>query len=473
MQGQVKSNMKLRPPIVTVLGHVDHGKTSLLDRVRNTSVASSEAGGITQRIGASVVKVRDKEDITFIDTPGHAAFSYMRMRGVKVADICILVVSATDGVMPQTREALEYIQKEKIPFIVAASKIDLPTADVEMVKRGLEKEGVLLEGSGGDVPIVPISSKTGQGIDDLLDMILLLSEINEIKGDPDGNLDCFVFESGKDKRGCFASVVVRNGTLSVGDEVVCDGLTSKIRGIFDDKLKGVSKILPGYPGQLIGFDRIPAVGSKIWRKGEGEIGPLPAQPMPKMTGKFSKDEIGIFIKAKNAGALEAITSNLPAGVVVVDSGIGDVTESDVLLSKSMGIDIYAFESKAHSDVIKLAEAEGVRVNMYDVVYELFEDLRSKVQKKQVSENGRAEIVAVFPFDDKQVAGCRVISGKISRNDDVIVARGALEIGRAKISSLKRNKNDVNEVHQGEEFGALLTPQLDFTIGDSIISIKKQ
>jgi len=462
--------VKQRTPIVTVLGHVDHGKTTLLDKIRNTNVASREAGGITQGIGASVIKAKGG-DITFIDTPGHAAFSNMRSRGAAIADIAILVVSATDGVMPQTKEALEYILAAKIPFIVAATKMDLQSADIELVRSGLEKEGILLEGKGGDIPVVGVSAKTGEGIAALLEMIQLVFEMNEVKSDENSILEAYVFESGKDKRGAFASVVVKNGKISVGDDVVTEDEELKIRGIFDENNKSVSVVMPGYPGLIIGFSKVPKAGTPVWKRSEKGV-EVVKKEVHAVVEKVSDDEIAVIIKAQNDGALEAVIANLPEKVVVVGRSVGDVNDSDVFLAKSMNADIYCFESKVPVPSRKLAEMEGVKIYSYGIIYELFESLEERLKKGLVVEAGRAEIVAVFPFNNKKIAGSKVISGKIAKGDSLILKRGDREVGKVKAISLKKNKVDVAEVGQGEEFGVIFIPQLDFTIGDAIISLQK-
>lgn len=463
-------NMNQRPPVVAVLGHVDHGKTTLLDKIRNTSVAAREAGGITQGIGASLVKTKTGNIITFIDTPGHAAFANMRARGAKIADIAILVVSTTDGVMPQTKEALEYILEAKIPFIVAANKIDLPSADIEMVKTAIEKEGVLIEGRGGDVPVMPVSGKTGQGLEELLEMIILLAQLHEVSGAPHFPLESFVIESGKDKRGSYASIVVKNGKVAVGDVLISEDGETKVRGIFDDQLKGVREIEPGYAGQIIGFTKVPSVGSPIWKK--SEAGAVLAKSEEKaVVAKLEAEDVGVFIKAANAGALEAVIANLPKKTVVLGSGIGDIVDSDVFMAKSMGADIYAFESKTSGNVSKLADNEGVKIFEYKIIYELFEDIEKKIEGGLTVELGRAVVVASFPFDSKKVAGSKVISGRITKNDKLTLMRGDKEVGKVKVISLKKNRVDVAEVRQGEEFGVIFVPQLDFTIGDVIISLQ--
>lgn len=438
-----------RQPIVTVLGHVDHGKTTLLDAIRKTAVASRETGGITQSIGSSVV-----DGITFIDTPGHAAFSNMRGTGAKVADIIILVVSSDDGMKPQTREALEIIKKAQVPFIVAATKIDVSGVNPERVRTELEKEGILFEGRGGEVPFVPLSAKTGQGLDSLLETIKLLAEVHEIQGDHTAPLEAVVIESFKDNRGQVANIIVRNGTLAVGQEVTITNLTGKVRGIFDAGGKSIKEVLPGFPAQVIGLAKLP---DNAPRRVLGD------------ERRLKDDELPIILKASNAGALEAIIASLPEKTVVVDQGIGDVTGGDVLTAKVGNAHIFAFETKIPKDVIKLAEADDVRVKRFDIIYELLQEVEEILKGEKVEIQGRAKILASFPFDDKKVAGSKVLDGKIAKGSTVTLMREDKEIGKAKIVSLKKQKVETGSVGQGEEFGAILEPQLDFSVGDVIVS----
>ncbi|MEJ2441604.1 MAG: GTP-binding protein, partial [Patescibacteria group bacterium] len=319
---------KVRPPIVTVLGHVDHGKTTLLDALRKTSVARKEAGGITQSTGASVVTTKEGKKITFIDTPGHAAFAEMRSRGAQLADIALLVVAADDGVKPQTIEALKYIKEAKIPFIVVISKIDISPSIVP-IKGQLEKEGVLFEGRGGDTPLVALSAKTKKGIDELIEMITLVSEVNEIKADEGGELEAIVVETGKDTRGPTASVVVREGTLSVRDEILMDGIECRVRGLFNYEGKSVKKVLPGEPALVLGLKELPPVGTKVTSLKGGETKKDEVIKKDAKQSSVEEGQIAVVLKARSAGALEALLVNLPKDVVVVNSGVGPVNESDV------------------------------------------------------------------------------------------------------------------------------------------------
>lgn len=457
----------IRAPIVTILGHVDHGKTTLLDVLRKTNVAAKEAGGITQRIGASQITTKDGKEITFIDTPGHAAFSKMRSRGAKVADIAVLVVSADDGVKPQTQEAIKLIKDSQIPFLVAITKIDLPSANIEGAKGQLEKEGVLFEGRGGDTPVIPVSAKEGKGIGELLETISLVAEVKEIKGDPQRALEAVVIESSKDRRGAFASVVVREGTLKVGQLIQAEGMACKIRALFNFKGESVKEILPGEAGQILGFTEIPPVGARVT---EGAAEEVTKKEGEKKVGKLKEGEIAVFLKAESLGSLEALLGSLPLGIMVVGAAAGEVNESDVLNAKSLNARIFAFESNVPASVAKLAETEGVKVEKYEVIYELLEKLGELLKKGQVEVLGKAEILAEFPFNNKIVAGCKIIEGKIVKGDRLILKRGEKEMGKAKALSMKKQKNEITEAKTGEEFGVILEPQLDFKIGDMLVSV---
>lgn len=459
----------IRPPIVTVLGHVDHGKTTLLDAIRKTDVASREAGGITQSIGASLIETADRKKITFIDTPGHSAFSKMRSRGVKVADIVLLVVSADDGVKPQTVESLQIIREANVPFIVVITKIDLSSSSPETVVGELEKEGVTFEGRGGDTPKIEVSAKTGVGISHLLEIISLLSEVHGIKGDPSAPLEAVVIETVKDRRGCVATIVVRNGTLKVGDFIGGEEVSCKVRGLFDYTGKPVKEIFPGEPGQIIGFEGMPQVGTPL------SIGPVKAQEVKEKqekVGKLEKDEIPIFLKAATLGSLEALVASFPPKIVVIAKSVGNLTESDILNAKALGALIFVFESKVASTVTKLAESEGVKVERFEVIYELIERLEELIKKGKTDVLGKAEVLASFPYEHKKVAGCKVIEGKIAKTNTIIVKRGEKELAKVKIISMRKQKQEISEAKAGEEFGVIFDPQIDFAVGDMLISVAK-
>ncbi len=447
--------------------------TTLLDAIRRTNIASKEAGGITQSIGASQVTTKEGKQITFIDTPGHAAFTKMRSRGAQVADIVILVVAAEDGIKPQTQEALDIIKEAKIPFIVVATKIDLPSADPEMVRSQFESHGVSFESRGGEVPFVAVSAKKGKGLEELLSTISLLSEVKGIKGGLDSPLKAVVIETQKDKRGLLVSAVVRDGQIRVGEMIYAEGVATKVRGLFNDKAVSVKAVFPGEPVQILGFETLPSVGSVIRSDQDSSGGSIAEAKVKKFSYRLQKGQIPVIIKAKNTGALEAVIMNLPKEIVVVDSGVGDIFESDVLLAKSSSVGrILAFESKASLAVSKLADAEGVRIEPFKIIYELFQRVDEILHKGDVEILGKAEVIASFPFNNKKIAGCRVVNGKISKGDNLLLMRGEKEIGKIKALSLKKLKQEISEAKAGEEFGLLFEPQLDFQIGDVVVSVAK-
>lgn len=457
-----KENLFPRPPVVTVMGHVDHGKTTLLDQIRKTSVAVKEYGEITQHIGAYQVEVNGRK-ITFIDTPGHEAFAKMRRRGAQVTDLVVLVVAADDGVMPQTLESLEHIKEAKLPFIVAINKIDLPSANIERVKKQLVQKGVLLEGMGGDVVWVAISGKTGQGIGELLEMIQLMAEMAELKAEPSGPLKLAVIESRLDKaRGPVATVIVQNGTLKVGKVIEVAGIKSKVRAMFNDQGKSVEEAGPATPVEILGLEKVPEIGEVF-----GE------RKAPHLEGENLK----IVLKADMSGSLEAILENLSPKVEVIEKGVGGISESDVLLAKTLGAILVGFNLKTSAGLQKLAEEEKVKVKTYRLIYELLEDLEKEITqlgKPKVGEEilGKAQIIAEFPYNKQRILGCRVIEGRVSRNDNVKIIRDDQEIGRSKIKSLKYLKEFIAKAERGRECGVLLEPLLDFSPGDVLISYRQ-
>ncbi len=471
MEAKKKTDIKSRPPIVVVLGHVDHGKTSLLDAVRKTNITAGEAGGITQSIGASVVETNSGGKITFIDTPGHAAFGEMRSRGAKVADIAVLVVAQDDGVKPQTKEALEIIKKSDIPFVVAGTKSDIAGVSSEKLQGELEKEEVFFEGRGGQVPFVSVSVKSKTGLTELMEILLLMSQVAELKSDPMEALEAVVIESGKDKMGPVATVVVRNGEMRIGEKLFAEEIECKVRALFDDKGKPIKNVKPGFPAKVFGFNQAPPVGALVTR----ELVKIEKET-PKPRGIFDlrrlkDDEIPLILKADNLGSLEAIVASLPRKIIVVDSGVGDVTSSDVIAAKTGDAYIFAFESKIPNNIAKLADAEKVKVERFDIIYELLQRLEEILQKGRTEILGRAEILDSFPFDKKKVAGCKVLEGRISKGDSLLLTRDGKELGKGKAVSLKKQKNEVASVGVSEEFGVIIDPELDFNPGDVIVSVR--
>lgn len=461
-----------RPPIVTLLGHVDHGKTTLLDAIRKTRVASQEVGGITQSTGASVIKTHEKKEITFIDTPGHAAFAKMRSRGATVADIAVLVVAADDGVKPQTKEAIQHIKDADIPYLVAFTKVDLDTADIEKSKRELEQEEVLFEGRGGDTPAVEVSGTEKTGIEDLLETISLVWEVNEVESDPEAPLEGVVIETGKEKMGPSVSVVVRNGTIKVRDDIEAAGIEARVKGLFDDTGNSIKEVGPGYPAVILGFKELPPVGSVVTYKGKAkEI--TKAKKKTKVK-EVKESQLPVVVKAQSQGSLEAITSNLPKDAVLIGSGVGDVNQNDVFIAKSSdpNAHIFVFEGKVSSNIRRIAEVEGVEIETFEIIYKLFERMEELVAEGKEKIKGIAQIIKSFPYNNKQVAGCRIKRGVIEKGDSLVLMRDGEEEGRVWVVSIRKQKDEVSSVKDGEECGILFRPQLDFDKGDVLVSVSK-
>ncbi len=480
-----------RPPIVAVLGHVDHGKTTLLDTIRKTDVAAGEHGGITQHIGAYQVEVK-KRLITFIDTPGHEAFAKMRSRGATVADIAILVVAADDSVKPQTIESIEQIKNAGIPMIVVINKVDLPAANIERVKSDLAKNGVQVEGFGGDVPFVPVSGKQGTGVPALLDLILLVADMKGLAGGANAPVEAVVVETRVDKgKGMVATLIVKNGTLT-GGVGLYDGDTqvAKVRAMVDEHGVQVAAAGPSKPVEVSGFSTLPVVGTTLYgapqqglqgvalQKAAGTAKPSLVGELPDFLKPVDPEAdriINIILKADTAGSLEAIIASLPKKVIVVQSGVGDITEADVLSAKSTGAIIIGFGVAASASVVKLAQTEKVVYRTYRIIYELLDELTEVVAGlKEVlheeRELGKGQIIAEFPFEKLRIAGTKIVSGRLARGDTVKVMRGEEEVARAKIKSLRHGKDDITKADTGIECGVLFDQKLDFRVGDGIIAI---
>lgn len=482
---KLSKHISTRPAIVTILGHVDHGKTSLLDTIRKTNIAAREHGGITQHIGAYQIET-PKGKITFIDTPGHEAFSKMRGRGADVADIAVLVVAGNDGVMPQTIESINLIKAAKIPSIVVINKIDLPDVNVEKLKKQLLKYDLKLEEYGGEIPVVPLSAKTGQGVEKLLDMIILLSELNQIKDEVPGKFKAVVIESTLSKnRGAIATIIARSSKLEVGDVVVCENQEFKVRAFIDWFGKNRDQILSGEAAELLGWQKVPPVGSILYKKTETDLSQIkkqetvaPAKIASLATvaseQNLETEKIKLIIKSDNSGTLEAILGSLPKNAIVISSGVGNITESDVLLAKTAKALVIGFNLKIADSVGKLAQSEKVLLKTYNIIYELLEEIDDVVEAalkgNLVEILGEAKIMAVFPMKDQTVAGVKVISGRIARGDKIKVVRKEEELGRTRIKSLRHGKEDITKAEQGTEAGVILAENIAFLTGDAIISI---
>lgn len=463
--------MEVQQPIVTVLGHVDHGKTTLLDYIRKTNVVAREAGGITQHIGAYEVETPHGA-ITFIDTPGHETFSAMRARGATAADIAILVVAANEGVKPQTREALQKIQQANLPFIVAATKIDLPSADIEIVKAQIEKEGILLEGRGGDVPVVAVSAKTGEGINHLLEIISLLAQVNEIKGNKDDELMGMVIESKHDShKGPLATIVVRAGTIKVGDVIYAENTQAKVRSMTDALGKIVKELSPGKAAEILGFAAVPTVGSYI----ASQIGKA-AELQSQIKQKADKDELQLIVKADTAGTLEALLASLDPRVAVLSAGIGEVNQNDVMLASSFKVPVLAYSVRVPAESKKLAEEEAVLIKQFSIIYEAIAWVTEVIsgKEKPIVETilGKAEVVAEFPYGERErIAGVRVKEGRIAKSDTIRIMRGNDTIIETKIESLKQQARMVDVVQKNQECGIIFAQKVDFRPGDMVLSVK--
>jgi len=443
-----------RPPIVVILGHVDHGKTSLLDALRKTNIATREAGGITQSTRA--FQLQSPVTVTFIDTPGHAAFSQMRTRGGQIADIAILVVSAVDGVMPQTKESIATIKESGIPMIVAINKMDLPGASADTIKAQLTENEVLVEGYGGNVPTVPISAKTGAGLPDLLEMIALVSSLQSLVSDPSGPLECVILESHLDaRRGPIATGIVKNGTLKTGQELFLDKLVGKAKALIP------SIAPPSTPVEILGLTSVVPVGSILTSSAQ-------SQSIVSKVKRASSNHtiLNIILKTDVLGSLEAITFSLPPEVNLISSSTGDVTESDVLSASSTNSQIIAFNVKIPASSAKLADVDKVKIHTFNIIYELLDALDKLVHPQSLETIvGEAQILAEFKIDALRVAGCKCTSGEISKSNTIKIGDK-----QARIKSLKMGKTEVEKVKTGQEFGAVFSPAVDFKVGENIIAV---
>jgi len=470
--------MLKRPPVVSVLGHVDHGKTSLISKIKEVDLTKKEFGGISQHTGAYQI-VYKNQPITFIDTPGHEAFSKMRSRGAQVADLVILVVAATEGVKPQTRESLKHILDAKIPYIVALNKIDLPEANLDWAKANLAENGILIEGWGGDVVVVPLSAKTGKGVDQLLEMIILVAEMQNLEADANAPLEAIVIESRVDPhQGSIATLLVKNGTLHFGDEIRSpEGIYGKVKSLTNDIRQKVTAVGPGQPAEVLGFAQTPAVGSVItsFHKGEAVLATAPLALIP--ASDASLKQVKIILKTDVAGTKEAILGSLPSEVSVMFSGIGDINDSDILLAKTTGADVLGFNVKISGAVKKLAETEEIIIRSYKIIYDLLQYLEKRVLKliePMIDETvlGKAEILAQFEINKNKIVGCKVIEGEITKTDRFHLMRDGQILADCRLKSLKSGKLDVEKVKKGDEFGGVLSPNLDFVKGDMLVSFKK-
>ena len=502
---QRSGNLQPRAPVVTVMGHVDHGKTSLLDAIRETEVAAGEAGGITQHIGAYEAHV-DERRIVFIDTPGHEAFTRMRARGAKVTDIVVLVVGADDGVMPQTEEAISHAKAANVKIIVAINKIDKPEAQPERVKRQLADRGLMPEEWGGDTVMVEVSARTKKNIPRLLEMILLVADLAELKADPDAPASGTVLESRVDKgRGPVGTVLVQNGTLRVGDFFIVGSVYGKVRAMFDDRAQAIKKAIPSTPVEVLGLQGVPEAGDQFQVADEARARHIAEYRQSKQreaslaktasSGRLTLDqlheqlkagevkELAIVVKADVQGSVEVLTEMLPklsndeVKLKVIQAGVGAVTETDVLLASASNAIIVAFNVRPERKAADLAQRENVDIRLHTIIYELLDELKKAVAgllAPVIKETymGRAEVRDTFRVKGAgMIAGCSVQDGIIKRDADVRVLRDNIVIYTGRVISLRRFKDDVNEVRSGFECGVGISNFNDVKVGDVLECFK--
>lgn len=482
-KSETTEDSKHFPPVVAVLGHVDHGKTTLLDAIRKSSIVDTEKGGITQKIGASSVEIDhdgQKRRITFIDTPGHAAFGQMRGRGAQAADLALLIISLADSVKPQTLESIEVLKKTETPFIVVLTKSDLPDVYPDKSKKDLGKEGVSVEGYGGDIPVIEVSAKTGSNIKELLDLILLVNDLHGREAvSADAPLQAIVIESKLDTRaGSKATVVIKNGSLRVREILHVEGQVFKVRSVFNTEGKSINEATVGDAVEVFGFESAPRVGSIVRHESDtvAEDAVQSEKPLSRQTVYKRVEEhkgLSVILVADTLGSLEAIVNSLPEGVKVIAKKTGEVTDADVILAKSTGSLILSFNVKVKPQMITLALAEKVLVRNYDVIYELLDEIHDaqegKLQSQMEQIYGTAKVLAKFPFEKTFAFGIAVIDGRIAKGDHVRVMRGDEEIGETRINSLRVGKDSTSKVEKGREAGIVLNQPLDMSVGDMILS----
>lgn len=479
--------MARRSPIVTILGHVDHGKTTLLDYIRHSNITSKEKGGITQKIGAYEIVVEKTEftinKITFIDTPGHEIFSQLRAKGAMVADIGILLIDGRESIKPQTVESIAHLKSAKIPFIVAINKIDLPDVNPERVKDELLKYEVIVEEKGGKVPAVNISAKTGQGIKDLLETILLMSLELNLEYDENHPSYGYVIEMKKDKRGQVITVILKDGKIKVGDWLYCGKEKFNVRSIIDDKGRVKEILFPSTPAELLGLKNFASIGTKISTspeevKGEedkvGENTFFSSFNISELLNKKREKKIKIILKADNINSLESIVPLIKKNsyLELVLSSIGEIVKSDVFLAKTTKAIIIGFNISVNQEVKQLAKEEKIPIKLYDIVYELIDDVneitRLLTEKRNEKKyKGEAKILAIFNIDDQVICGIKMLKGKANLSDKVEIYRNNQYLGKGELVSIKKRAKAVNEVKKEEEAGMLIASPLDFMIGDVV------
>lgn len=480
-KNNISKSQKKAPPVVVIMGHVDHGKTTLLDYIRKTHVQAGESGGITQHVGAYQARIRPDDSsslITFVDTPGHEAFSKMRSRGAAVADIAILVVAANDGVKPQTKEAITHIKKAGIPFIIAINKCDIEGVVIDKVKAQLAENEIFVEGYGGSITCVEISALKGAGVSQLLEMIELMWELEEEKVEKD-YLQAIVIESYIDaQKGTVANLLVRSGQLKIGQTVYCQDQEAKIRSLVSDSGQNLKIASQSQPVQLLGFKKSLPVGALVTdskqnvEKIEAEL-QQNLQAEETVVPEDETKKLKIVLKADVSGTLEAIRGSLSDEVILVGEGVGDINDSDILLAASTNARIIGFRVKVSKQAQKLAEMEEVKIESFDVIYHLLEELEKKVLRliePTINEEvlGEAQIIAEFKIKNTHIAGCKVTQGIIRRTGKFRVLREDKIIAEPRVAAMQKDRNEVTEVKTGEEVALVFRPDIKFKIDDKIV-----
>ena len=468
-----------RPPIVAVMGHIDHGKTTLLDKIRSTNIWKKEAGGITQHFASYQAKVTEKNGevklITFIDTPGHAAFINMRSCGAKVTDLVVLVVSAVEGIMPQTKECIEHIKKCNLPFIVAMNKMDLDNASPDKVKGQLVELGFTPEEYGGQTAVIPVSAKTGKGIEDLLEMILLNAEILELNANPSACLEASIIESRLDKnRGPVASLIIRNGTLKIGDIVYSEDILCKVKALIDCNGQALKEAGPSTPVEVLGFEKVPTVSSLVLStKTECTF---KADKKVLLESTEENPKLKVILKADVKGTLEALENSFSDDVIVISSGIGAVSDNDVFIAEAAKAQIFAFNVSTPKHISQIAENSKVRIFESRIIYEIIEDIQNQVLhllEPTIDETvlGEGLIKAEFKIDKVRISGVQCTKGEISKGDLIHLKRDGKIIKDTKVEGIHQGKNIVEKLKSGNDCGMTFKPYIDFKVGDVIIAYK--
>ncbi len=493
------SNIQTRPPVVVVLGHVDHGKSSILEAIKDLRITAKESGGITQHIGAyeiedpSTSSGQVRKKITFIDTPGHEAFSAMRSRGAKVADIAVLVVAGEEGIKPQTKEAIKAVEQQGIPMIVAINKIDKPGADPEKIKRELSQNNVMVESLGGKIPSVNVSAKTKQGIPDLLELISLIAEMQELKADVSKSGEGVIIEAYLDShRGPTATVVLRDGILNKGEIIGTGSTLGKAKSLEDFQGQSIDKAMPSQPVIVLGLEDVPQIGEKF--KVYPDIQSAQAYVQKKEAKKSeinviaseeSQKILNLILKADVSGSLEAIEQELkklPQEKVVlriIKAGVGEINENDIRLTKSSKARVIGFRVKTNASAAKFADQEKIKIKSFDVIYELFQAVREAMEKALSAEIVKKEIgkmktLVVFMSEkNRQIVGGKIIEGEVEKGLRIEVFRGEEKIGKGKMISLQKNKKDIQKAGKGEEIGILYEGDVKIEVGDGLIFWKEE